>query len=38
MRHKRSQKAGVAYTLLDEVMAVVDALIKSSSNFVPSKN
>jgi len=22
MRHKRSQKAGVAYTLLDEVMAV----------------
>ena len=27
VRHKRSQNAGVVYTLVDEVMAVVDALM-----------
>jgi hypothetical protein len=26
-RHKRSQNAGVVYTLVDEVLAVVDALM-----------
>jgi hypothetical protein len=30
VRHKRSQNAGVVYTLVDDVMAVVDALIKIS--------
>jgi len=27
MRHKRSQNTGVVYTLVDEVVAVVDALM-----------
>jgi hypothetical protein len=27
VRHKRSQNAGVVYTLLDDIMAVVDTLI-----------
>ena len=31
VRHKRSQNAGVVYTLVDEVMAVVDALMRTSS-------
>jgi hypothetical protein len=31
VRHKRSQNAGVAYTLGGEVMAVVDALTRISS-------
>src|SRR6202048_2274184 len=31
-RHKRSQNAGVAYTLVDELVAVVDALMTTSSN------
>jgi hypothetical protein len=30
-RHNRSQNAGVVYTLVDEVMAVVDALMMISS-------
>jgi hypothetical protein len=30
VRHKRSQNAGVLYTLVDEVMAVVDALMRIS--------
>jgi hypothetical protein len=31
MRHKRSQNTGVVYTLVDEVVAVVDALMWNSS-------
>src|ERR1700730_7429762 len=30
-RHKRSQNAGVAYTLVDDTVAVVDALMRISS-------
>jgi hypothetical protein len=30
-RHKRSQNAGVVYTLVDAVLAVVDALMRISS-------
>jgi hypothetical protein len=30
VRHKRSQNAGVVYTLADDVMAVVDSLIRIS--------
>jgi len=30
-RHKRSQNAGVLYTLVDEVVAIVDALMRISS-------
>jgi hypothetical protein len=31
MRHKRSQNTGVVYPLVDEVIAVVDALMRISS-------
>jgi hypothetical protein len=31
VRHKRSQKAGVVYVLVDEMGAVVDALMMISS-------
>src|ERR1700722_7891911 len=30
-RHKRSQNAGVVYTLVDEVLATLDALMRISS-------
>jgi hypothetical protein len=30
-RHKRSQNAGVVYTLVDKLVAVVDALMRISS-------
>jgi hypothetical protein len=32
MRHKRSQNTGVVYTLVDEVVAVVDVLMSISSH------
>ena len=35
VRHKRSQNAGVAYTLADEALAGVDALMTISSDLVP---
>lgn len=35
MRHKRSQNAGVLYTLVDEGVAVVDTLMRISANLVP---
>jgi len=31
MRHKRSQNTGVVYALVDEVIALVDALMRISS-------